>query len=146
MTIDPLSGISHLDETTCWELLASREVGRLALSIAGEPDIFPVNYVLDGASLVFRTAEGTNLAATIMHPSVAFETDGYDAEAGVAWSVVVRGQAREISMHELVDESAFLLFPWNASPKNRFVRIIAREVTGRRFTVAGRAVAPTELI
>jgi uncharacterized protein len=147
MTTNPLSAISHLDEATCWQLLASHEVGRLAVSIADEPDIFPINYVLDGTSVVFRTAEGTKLAASIMHPKVAFEADGYDSGAGEAWSVVIRGHAREISMHEMVDESAFLLFPWNVSPKNRFVRIVAHEVTGRRFTVAGHAaVAPSELI
>ena len=27
------------------------------------------------------------------------------------------------------------LFPWHASPKHRFVRIVPDELTGRRFTV-----------
>ena len=118
------------------ELLRGSVVGRLAISIASHPDIFPINYVVDHGTIVFRTAEGTKLAGSVLGPGVAFEADGLDTWAKQAWSVVVKGRATEIvAMQELFDAADLPLFPWLASPKNRFVRILPDEVTGRRFHV-----------
>ena len=44
-----------------------------------QPDIFPINYVVDHGAVVFRTAEGTKLAAAVLGQGVAFEIDGYEA-------------------------------------------------------------------
>jgi hypothetical protein len=72
----------------------------------------------------------------VLGQGVAFEVDGYDAELGEAWSVVVKGRARELeSMQDLFEALDLPLFPWHASPKPRFVRIEPAEVTGRRFHV-----------
>ena len=121
----------------CWALLRTSEVGRLGVAIMNEPDIFPVNYVVDHGAVVFRTAEGTKLAAAVLGRAVAFEIDGYDAERGDAWSVVIKGRALEIKkMQEVFDTYELPLFPWHASPKPRFVRIEPESVTGRRFHVA----------
>jgi nitroimidazol reductase NimA-like FMN-containing flavoprotein (pyridoxamine 5'-phosphate oxidase superfamily) len=127
-------GIIELGESDCWELLRNAEVGRLAVSVANHPDIFPVNYVVDHGSIVFRTNEGTKLAASVLGVAVAFEIDGYDADAGDAWSVVVKGRAVEVEQLLGRFEAADLpLFPWHAGPKYRVVRIEPDDVTGRRF-------------
>jgi uncharacterized protein len=140
MTTDRL-GITVLEANTCWELLRSSEVGRLAVSIRGRPDLFPVNFIVDHGTVVFRTAEGTKLAASVLGEFVAFEVDGYDAEAGDAWSVVIKGQAREIErMQDVFDALDLPLFPWHAAPKHRFVRIEPEEVSGRRFHVVDHMV------
>ena len=69
---------------------------------------------------------------------VAFEIDGYDADAGEAWSVVPKGHAAEIERMQDVFEALDLpLFPWHVAPKHRFVRIEPEDVTGRRFHVVG---------
>jgi nitroimidazol reductase NimA-like FMN-containing flavoprotein (pyridoxamine 5'-phosphate oxidase superfamily) len=131
-------GLIVLDTHACLELLRSHEVGRLAVSITDLPDIFPINYVLDRGTVVFRTAEGTKLAAAIFGRGVAFEIDGYDAEAGDAWSVVVKGYAVEIEhLQQYFDALDLPLFPWHAGPKHRFVRIEPVVITGRRFHVVG---------
>ena len=128
-----------LDLHACWSLLRDHEVGRLAVSIMNRPDIFPVNHIVDHGSLVFRTAEGTKLAAAVLGTAVAYEADGYDAVRGEAWSVVIRGQAVEIErIHELLAATDLPLFPWHASPKGRFVRIEPESITGRRFHVIRR--------
>ena len=133
---DDRFGIKELDSTECWQLLRTNEVGRLAVSITDHPDIFPVNYVVDRGTVVFRTAEGTKLAAAVLGRAVAFEVDGYDAGSGEAWSVVLKGRASEIQrMHDLFDAAELPLFPWHAAPKPRFVRIEPDELTGRRFHV-----------
>lgn len=129
-------GMIELTEHESWDLLRSVEVGRIAVSIMNHPDIFPINYVVDHGSIVFRTAEGTKLAASVLGASVAFEIDGYDAAAGEAWSVVVKGAAVEIEqILGRFDAADLPLFPWHASPKHRFVRIEPESITGRRFEV-----------
>ena len=120
----------------CWALLRDSAVGRLAVVIDGRPDIFPVNFVVDHGSLVIRTAPGTKLAAAVHGASVAFEVDGYDAAAGEAWSVVVKGQVELVkTLQQAVDTVGLPLFPWHAAPKPCFIRIVPAEVTGRRFVV-----------
>ena len=85
------------------------------MSITNHPDIFPINYVVDRGTVVFRTAEGTKLAAAVLGRGVAFEVDGFDDAAGEAWSVVIKGHAVEIErMHELFDALDLPLFPWHA--------------------------------
>jgi nitroimidazol reductase NimA-like FMN-containing flavoprotein (pyridoxamine 5'-phosphate oxidase superfamily) len=131
-----------LEPHECWQLVRSAEVGRLAIAIMNQPDIFPVNYVVDHGSVVFRTAEGTKLAASTLGSSVAFEVDGYEPDKGEAWSVVLKGAAVEIErLDDLLAATDLPLFPWHASPKPRFVRIDPVSVTGRRFHVVDHVAA-----
>jgi nitroimidazol reductase NimA-like FMN-containing flavoprotein (pyridoxamine 5'-phosphate oxidase superfamily) len=138
MTTDIRTGMEILDEDLCWNLLRSADVGRLAVAIADQPDIFPVNFVVDHGSVVFRTAEGTKLAAAVLGRAVAFEVDGFDRELGEAWSVVIKGKAMELHrMIEIFEATDLPLFPWLTSPKPRFVRIVPETVTGRSFRRGG---------
>jgi nitroimidazol reductase NimA-like FMN-containing flavoprotein (pyridoxamine 5'-phosphate oxidase superfamily) len=125
-------------------LLRGSVVGRLAVAIGDHPDIFPINYVVDHGSIVFRTAEGTKLAAAVLGRGVAFEVDGYDEPTGEAWSVVVKGHAVEIDqMQEVFAATDLPLFSWQAAPKHRFVRIEPVAITGRRFSVVEDARTPS---
>jgi nitroimidazol reductase NimA-like FMN-containing flavoprotein (pyridoxamine 5'-phosphate oxidase superfamily) len=140
MTTDHL-GMTVLVTEECLDLLRCQAVGRLAVSISDHPDIFPINFVVDRGSIVFRTAEGTKLAAAVLGRGVAFEVDGLDVDTDEAWSVVVKGHATEIEqLDELLDALDLPLFPWHASPKHRYVRIEPAEITGRRFQVVDPAV------
>jgi len=128
-----------LDEDECWRLLEGAEVGRLAVAVASEPDIFPVNFVVDGRSLVFRTAEGTKLAALSVSSRVAFEVDGYEPDVGEAWSVVAKGWAERLDhFPDIYAVEELPLFPWHPGYKGWFVRIGDLKLTGRRFTVVRR--------
>jgi hypothetical protein len=144
MTTDVRTGMTILEEHRCWDLLRWAEVGRLAVSIMDQPDIFPVNFVVDHGTLVFRTAEGTKLAAAVLGRAVAFEVDGFDAAEGEAWSVVVKGAAEEVArMIEVVEAAELPLFPWMASPKPRFVRIVPVSISGRMFRVVNASTSAT---
>jgi nitroimidazol reductase NimA-like FMN-containing flavoprotein (pyridoxamine 5'-phosphate oxidase superfamily) len=126
-----------LDEATCWELLDGAAVGRLAVDVAGQPDIFPVNYVVDRRAIVFRTSAGTKLAAAVLMRHVAFEIDGYEPVDRSVWSVVVKGFAAEVErLSDYMAAEDLPLYPWLATVKPSFVRIEPRAVTGRRFHVA----------
>src|SRR6266536_3894190 len=54
-----VSPLRELAERECLGLLASRVIGRAAVVVEGEARVFPVNYLLDGRAIVFRTDEGT---------------------------------------------------------------------------------------
>ncbi|MDY0910152.1 pyridoxamine 5'-phosphate oxidase family protein [Microbacterium sp. CFBP9034] len=116
----------------CWNLLARCELGRLATSVEGEPDIFPVNYVVDGPSVLFRTAPGSKLTELSANPRVAFEVDQYDDTD--AASVVLKGTAKLLQVQEEIDAADALgLAPWTPTLKYRWVRIAAHTISGRRF-------------
>ncbi len=124
-------------------MLRSRDVGRLAVSVAGRPDIFPINYIVDHGTLVVRTAEGSKLAASVVNPVVAFEVDWYSPADGEAWSVVIKGLVGEVKrLEDLVEAMDLPLFPWHAAPKQRYLRIEPEEITGRRFSVLKPDPAP----
>ncbi|MEM8620998.1 MAG: pyridoxamine 5'-phosphate oxidase family protein [Actinomycetota bacterium] len=125
-----------LSDAECWELLANTAVGRLAVDIAGQPDIFPINFVVDGSGIVFRSAAGTKLAGAVLNRFVAFEIDGYLPDERVAWSVVLKGTARQIEkMQERFDAEDLPLFPWLKGEKPNFVRIDPTSLTGRRYHI-----------
>jgi nitroimidazol reductase NimA-like FMN-containing flavoprotein (pyridoxamine 5'-phosphate oxidase superfamily) len=133
-SMDGNASFDELDPSTCWALMRTQVVGRLGVAIANRPDVFPVNYVVDDGTVVFRTAEGTKLAAALLGVAVAFEVDS--EHEGVAWSVVIKGHAHEIEkMYDLFEAAELPLYPWHAAPKHRYVRIVPAEITGRRFRV-----------
>ena len=133
-------GSEILTEQHCWERLRTTSIGRLAVHNDGQPDIFPINYVVDDGTLVFRTRSGTKLASSVLLQRVAFEIDGYDPAHGQAWSVVVKGRARSIErLSERYEAEDLPLFPWVTFSKPEFVRVVPREVTGRRFQLSDSA-------
>ena len=130
--VNTVAPVTALSPAQCWELLNRNVFARLALSVSDRPEIFPVNYVVQRGSLVFRTAPGTKLAALTVNQHVALEIDGHDGERG--WSVVVKGRAHEADFGDDEFEArASGLHPWVATVKQVFVRIQPEEVTGRAF-------------
>ena len=126
--------VTMLTPDECWELLGQETLGRIAVSAAGVVDIFPVNYVVDGHTLLFRTAPGTKLLELAINDRVAFEVDGHTDDQ--AWSIVVKGRAERVERQSEIDAADELgLEPWIPTLKYRWVRIHPTEVTGRRFAL-----------
>lgn len=130
--------VTVLAESECWNLLAGMTLGRLVTSVDGQPEIFPVNYAVQRRSVLFRTAEGTKLVSTAINHDVLFEVDDHNATEG--WSVIVRGTARSLhTEEEIEDADRAQVVPWMTSEKPHYVRVIPRQVTGRRFRFGGPA-------
>lgn len=124
--------VTVLNEDESWQLLASQALGRLVTSLDGQPEIFPVNFVVQRPTVLFKTAEGTKLFAAIMNDRVAFEADDHAGDEG--WSVIVKGRAHIlVTQAEIAQAQQAKLLPWTATLKLRYVRVIASEITGRRF-------------
>ncbi|MGC0237587.1 pyridoxamine 5'-phosphate oxidase family protein [Arthrobacter sp. SD76] len=135
-TEEPSSAVQNLEHHECWAMLRTVSVGRLAIVVDGRPDIFPINYTVDGGTVVFRTGEGTKLSGASGDSAVALEADGVDPSTGMAWSVVLKGTSAVVrGTEEVLDTARLYLFPWQAGHKDAFVRITPDSVTGRRFKV-----------
>ncbi len=132
--IDPRTGLESMDEHECWRRLGPKGIGRLAVDNGGQPDIFPVNYVVEGREVFVRTGPGTKLAAAVLTGLVAFEIDDFDSEQRTGWSVVVHGSADEVSnLDEVLDAEDLGIEPYVEAGKTRYVRIIPTDITGRRI-------------
>jgi nitroimidazol reductase NimA-like FMN-containing flavoprotein (pyridoxamine 5'-phosphate oxidase superfamily) len=124
--------VTALADDAAWDLLSSVTLGRLVTSFGGKLEIFPVNFVTQKRSLLFRTAEGTKLFTTVMSDSVLFEADDHTTAEG--WSVIVRGTAKVLTTAEEIHEAdRAQLMPWVATTKLRYVRITPEEISARRF-------------
>jgi len=124
--------ITILSESESWNLLASVALGRLVTSVDGEPEIFPVNFVVQHRTVLFRTAEGTKLVSAAINNRVLFEADDHNVAEG--WSVIVKGSARILRTDEEIDDAERgQLLPWTSTVKQHYVRVKPLAVTGRRF-------------
>jgi uncharacterized protein len=126
----------ELSVAECRRLLAERHLGRLAITDAQGPMVFPVNYAFHQGSVVFRTDPGSKLDATAGGAPVAFEVDAVDEGSRTGWSVIVRGQAAEVAERaDLERLRALPLYPWAPGAKARYVRIRPVSITGRRIAM-----------
>ena len=126
-------GLEVLSEDECGALLATQRVGRIAVCGA-QPEIVPVLYALLDGDVVFRTAPGEKLLAAALARTVVFEIDAFDVDARQGWSVDVVGEAEEIrDPDERARAEALGLEPWAGEARDRYVRVRARHVTGRRI-------------
>jgi nitroimidazol reductase NimA-like FMN-containing flavoprotein (pyridoxamine 5'-phosphate oxidase superfamily) len=124
--------VTVLSEDESWSLLSSVSLGRLVTILGGQPEVFPVNFVTQRRTVLFRTAQGTKLYSAVMGGQVVFEADDHTAVEG--WSVIVKGRARLLSANaDILDAEEAPLLSWIATVKPHYVRLVATEITGRRF-------------
>ena len=137
------AGLEMLPLDECLRLLASVPVGRVGLHADGEVVVLPVNHVVDGQDVIFRTAPGSKLSAAEAQSLVVFEADHYDPESRTGWSVLVNGHAEvvyEDAEISLLDSLG--LQPWaDAVDRPFWVRIRPTSVTGRLIPGSSASMA-----
>ena len=126
----------ELTRSECFRLLASHHLGRVVLMDELGPAAFPVNYVLHGHAVLFRSDEGSKLDAALRGARVAFQIDGADQVSRTGWSVLVRGEAVEVvDSGDLAQVRELPLYPWAPGAKSHYVRLLPALLTGRRIVV-----------
>ncbi|MFL6099413.1 MAG: pyridoxamine 5'-phosphate oxidase family protein [Actinomycetales bacterium] len=119
----------------CWAMMRTATLGRLGFGVDEEQEIFPLNFVVDQGTIVFRTSSSSRIGLCLDGRPVAFEADGLTD--GQAWSVVAKGHAKEIrTLEDSVLAAELPVQPLQAGSKPRLVRITPDALTGRRFPVA----------
>jgi hypothetical protein len=131
--VDAHSGLAVLDRDECLARLRTEVVGRLAVVHAGAPVIYPVNYVVDGEDVVFRSDPGVKADAGLRGP-VCFEVDHLHRPTKSGWSVVITGRLEEARPRPGTDWRDLVELPlegW-AGGKHQLFRIVPDHVTGRQ--------------
>lgn len=136
-----MTDLETLTPDDCWRYLAKRVVGRIGFDLGHGPRIHPVNYRIDGKTVVVRTTDESELARFVelfaAGSLVAFEVDEIDYETYQGWSVLLSGQLEPVDRpDELRALHAVWPRPWASGTRNLMVRVTPTEVTGRRL---GRA-------
>ena len=80
-------------------LLGAVPLGRVVFTDRALPAIRPVNHLVDGQQIVFRTGAAAAITTAVdgIGTIVAFEADAIDPVRRVGWSVVVIGGARLVT-------------------------------------------------
>ena len=132
-----MASLEQLNRTECLNMLALAQVGRVGFVVDGQPEILPVNYALDGDTVLFRTDEGSVLNHVSM-ANVAFEVDSIDEAFQSGWSVLVLGRGECIA--DAVDPTSerirrLTLITWAPGDRDRWFTIRPTSITGRRLRV-----------
>ncbi len=96
MTAGAGGELVELTRGECLGLLAGGVIGRVVFTDRALPTVQPVNYVLDHEEIIFRTANGSKLAAAARNAVVAFQLDEFDVTTRSGWSVLGVGEAYEV--------------------------------------------------
>jgi uncharacterized protein len=141
---DRLAPLQTLTHEECIQILRGhRSYGRIGYVVDGRAVILPVNFAVDGDSLVFVTTEGTKQRWLAKHSRVSFEVDGGDPDEHTGWSVLVQGIAGEVTdTQELEALRRGPLVSWAVSPSAHWIRISLDHVSGRRLA-SGRVDVTT---
>jgi nitroimidazol reductase NimA-like FMN-containing flavoprotein (pyridoxamine 5'-phosphate oxidase superfamily) len=134
---DRLAGlhfISKLMPDECRRLIAPGGVGRIAFGTPTGPVVVPVNFAVLADAIVVRTAEGTVIDGRA-DEQVALEVDHIDEALCQGWSVLVRGPAHRVThpaeLRHLQEDA--VVWSWAGGEREVYVRIVPREVSGRRI-------------
>lgn len=137
----PLEELHALGEDECWQLVAQRRLGRLGVTVAGVPEVFPVNYTPHDQRLLFRSGPGVKLDAALSGTS-CFEVDDFDEASGTGWSVMFHGRVAEVPAGpegDALREPA--IHPAAPGVRPLLLVFTPASVSGRRFSW-GAIVAP----
>jgi len=128
--------LEELDRQECLRLIAPGGIGLVAFDDGEGPALIPVNYVLDGESVVFHTSLGgrLNRSLTAMpHGTglrIAFGVVRIDEAAREGWSVMLRGGAHRMSEEE--SAAAPQVESWPEGEREAHFRLTPTSVSGRR--------------
>jgi nitroimidazol reductase NimA-like FMN-containing flavoprotein (pyridoxamine 5'-phosphate oxidase superfamily) len=121
-----------LDDDECLWLLAREPVGRIGLTSGALPVVLPVNFVLDGRTIVFATDPGLKLDSARAGDVACLEVDGYDGTSHLGWTVLATGRLREITdPGRLLEARRLPLRAW-ARPEAHLVELPVELVSGHR--------------
>jgi nitroimidazol reductase NimA-like FMN-containing flavoprotein (pyridoxamine 5'-phosphate oxidase superfamily) len=120
-----------LDRATCLRLLGSEPVGRLGFSAGSLPVIHPVNYLLHGDAIVFRSEDGEKVRAAEQAVVACLEIDRYDRLGHTGWSVLATGRLSLVPADRTEALRRLPLAPWAIHGADRFVELSLELVSGR---------------
>jgi len=126
--------LSSMSNDECRELLRDGRIGRVSVTYDALPVIAPVNYVVDGNTIVFRTRRDGMLASACNETVIAFEIDDLSPDGSYGWSVNVVGVASLLGPSDDLRALSLGLVSAAGDDREQFVRLRMGLVSGRRIT------------
>jgi nitroimidazol reductase NimA-like FMN-containing flavoprotein (pyridoxamine 5'-phosphate oxidase superfamily) len=124
--------LKEMSYDDCRRRLAEESVGRVGLCTPAGPQIIPVNYIVDGDAIVFRTVPYGVLGSYARGTQLAFEVDHLDHATSAGWSVVATGRSSVVEEHEdLMRYRDVGPQPWAGGSRFMYVRLPWRTLSGR---------------
>ncbi|OKI53707.1 helix-turn-helix domain-containing protein [Streptomyces sp. MJM1172] len=127
------TALAPLEEAECRSLLGTHGVGRIAVFTPEGPAVLPVNYLIAGPDIAFRTAVEA-LAARAAGTQVAFEIDNIDDVTAGGWSVLAVGELEAVTEPQEIRHltATARSQPWAGGPRTHWMRLTPLRLTGRR--------------
>jgi hypothetical protein len=125
-----------LGEAESWRHLRNEDLGRVGVTLDGQPLVFPVNYAVKKEWIVFRTAAGTMLHRA-PGSRACFEIDGYDRGLREGWSVMAVGKLEEITEADDPHSQALRglpVQPLAPGARPHWIALRVEGISGRQFT------------
>jgi hypothetical protein len=119
----------------CWELVRTREVGRVAYVDGDGPVAVPITFACGDGFVLFRVAPYSQLARHLPGAQAALEVDDIDYFTRTGWSVVLRGRVEPVETDELPPPHDRPT-PWPDGQRGFHLRLMVDTVTGRRLLEA----------
>jgi len=139
-----MNRLIDLTADECLDLLHTKKLGRIALATPAGLRIFPVNYVMHGDAIVFRTVPYGIIANNAHGAKVAFEVDDVDEELRSGWSVLASGPCRRMEdsseVRQVRDHDDPV--PWAEGTRILYFRLDWTDLTGRQLGSVARPAAP----
>ena len=134
--------LERLDDAGCMELLADGGMGRLVFTTRYGPTALPVEYKIDGGSIVLGTWDPVfdeDLRTGIQYADyqVAVEVDQIDQQAHKGWIVLARGAAHHLDTE--AERAPYInagLEPWVEDVPAHFIRVSPTNLFGVRVRQA----------
>ena len=123
----------EMTNDACWRHLDDTANGRVVLVHHGRPLDVPVNHVVDGRTIVFRTGVASPLGLLPSREPVRFEVDDGETSTSTGWSVLVAGEIERVEPHarDQIDPAPA---PWAPGRVEAWMRIVPTSVTGLELT------------
>lgn len=123
----------------CWKRVGDNVVGRLGFDAGRGPRIHPMNYAVDGRTVVLRTSKDSELALFdelfAAGSRVAFEVDQIDHRRHHAWSVLMDGHLAPLAADRGTSPAAPR--PWAEGERDVLIRFTPVTVRGRTLGDVG---------
>jgi nitroimidazol reductase NimA-like FMN-containing flavoprotein (pyridoxamine 5'-phosphate oxidase superfamily) len=128
----------ELTEGECWQLLKSASLGRVVFTHHAMPAIRPVNHLVDGQTIIFRSHLGAAIVSRAGAGAgdgtvVCYEADDLDATRHTGWSVIVTGLARLVREPAAIERYERALEPWIAGQMDHVISVEPRFISGIRL-------------
>lgn len=123
--------VHQLDAPKCLELLGTINIGRVSLASEASSLGFPVNYALDGETILFRAGRRAKREVP-EGATVLFTVDFFDSRYSEGWSVSVNGIVETSAA--AADERYPVASPWMNTGESAWMRLRPYAVTGRKIS------------